>query len=245
MTVDVQTQFSTKDGERSYGRSIAELIRAGRHDLAEDRLITDLAPLGVPLAEICLETRAGSVELAGWDALRRTVARPPTGIVYTAVGLDLSAHVDPPATPEGWVEPGVEVSLYTDDAFPFSTASRDDLLAVYAAYDALRQSALPWTGAFEDIGACDVGTVGLARLNSAIVEQEPRSLHQPPPGDSPAPAAYVALRLAAWVRALRFHRAVKRSLDQQGLPRPVPVLVDSHDVRPYVNAVYFPPPTRS
>ena len=37
MTIDLQTQFSTNEGERSYGRAIAELIRAEQHDLAERR----------------------------------------------------------------------------------------------------------------------------------------------------------------------------------------------------------------
>jgi hypothetical protein len=51
MMNDLLIQFSTDAGERSYGRTVADLIRAEQHKLAEGKLITDLASLSVPLAE--------------------------------------------------------------------------------------------------------------------------------------------------------------------------------------------------
>ena len=66
---DLLIQFSTDAGERSYGRTVADLIRAEQHSLAESKLIADLTSLRVPLAELCLDTRADPIELQPWDAL--------------------------------------------------------------------------------------------------------------------------------------------------------------------------------
>ncbi len=59
---DLLIQFSTGAGERSYGRTVADLIRAEQHNLAEDKLIADLASLPVPMAELCLDTRGDPIK---------------------------------------------------------------------------------------------------------------------------------------------------------------------------------------
>src|SRR5215207_10207693 len=131
MTIDLQTQFGTNDGEKGYGGAVSDLIRAERHDLAEDTLIAGLASLRVPLAELCLETGADPVRLTNWDTLQQMIFRPMRGGgLCTAVGLDLSNYGSPPQmTPGEWVEPGVEVAFYSDAAFPFSAKSREEILA--------------------------------------------------------------------------------------------------------------------
>ncbi len=45
------------------GRTVADLIRAEQHNLAEGKLLADLASLPVPMAELCLDTRADPIEL--------------------------------------------------------------------------------------------------------------------------------------------------------------------------------------
>ena len=97
MRMELQTQFGTDDGERGYGRAVADLIRAERHDLAEDMLIAGLASLLVPLAELCLETRADHVGLTNWATLQQMIFRPMSrgGSLCTAVGLDLSNYGSP------------------------------------------------------------------------------------------------------------------------------------------------------
>ncbi len=42
---------------------VADLIRAEQHNLAEGKLLADLASLPVPMAELCLDTRADPIEL--------------------------------------------------------------------------------------------------------------------------------------------------------------------------------------
>jgi len=73
---DLLIQFSTEAGERSYGRTVADLIRAEQHNLAEEKLIADLASLPVPLAELCLDTRDDPIELQPWDMLQQLIFRP-------------------------------------------------------------------------------------------------------------------------------------------------------------------------
>jgi len=96
MAIDLHSQFSTRDSEQSYGRAIAELIRAEQHDLAEEKLMTGLASLRVPLAELCLETRADLVRLTQWDTLQQFIFRPTVRRnLCTAVGLNLSNYSAP------------------------------------------------------------------------------------------------------------------------------------------------------
>ena len=130
MTTDIQVQFGTADGEKSYVQTLADLIRAEQHDLVEDTLIAGLASLQVPLAELCLDTRADPIELQPWDALQQLVFRPSgrTGNLCTAVGMNLSIHGEPQPTADEWAEPFLEVGLYDDDdLYPFSARSHEEL----------------------------------------------------------------------------------------------------------------------
>lgn len=146
MRTDIQVQFGTDDGEKNYCQAIADLIRAEHHDLADQTLIAGLASLHVPLAELCLETRTNVVELTQWDTLQQMIFRPlDSGELCTAVGLDLSNYEKRRMTPEG-VEPSVEVKFYSDESFPFSVKSRDEILAENASVS----YSVPWHGCHED-----------------------------------------------------------------------------------------------
>ena len=237
MTTDIQVQFGTDDGEKSYVQAVADLIRAERHDLAEDTLIAGLVSLHVPLADLCLETRTNVVELTQWDTLQQMIFRPlDSGGLCTAVGLDLSNYGERRMTPEG-VEPSVEVKFYSDESFPFSVKTRDQILAENASVS----YSVPWHGCREDFATFVMDVVGLARLNRAVEpDAAQRNARQWPPTPAPAAANYVAFRLAEWLLALRYHRAVKHHLDREGLARRLPVIVGSHDVGPFLEAVYYP-----
>ena len=85
MTTDLETQFSTDDGETNYFRPIADLIRAEQHDLANERLIADLASLHVPLAELCLATQNDVIELKDWDTLQQVIFRTSKRVLCTVL----------------------------------------------------------------------------------------------------------------------------------------------------------------
>lgn len=244
MPADLQAQFGTYEGERSYGAAVADLLRAERHDLAEQKLAADLATLRVPLAELCLATPADGIELVGWEALQHTVFRPArSGGPCTAVALNLSNYADRPRTPEGWFEPTVEAPFYLDDVFPFSTSSREEILAACA------EDPTPWVGGGEELGPFyGLLVVGMARLNTAICDHSPKGhpLQAARAGSPPvpAPADYIAFVLAELFLALRHHQTVRRYLEREGLARRIPVIVGSHGMAPFVKAVYYPEPSR-
>ena len=234
---DLLIQFSTDAGERSYGRTVADLIRAEQHKLAEGKLIANLASLSVPLAELCLDTQADPIELQPWDALQQLIFRPDgrTGSLCTAVGMNLSIHGEPQPTPDESAEPFMEVGLHDDDnLYAFSARSREEILAASADYRS------PWHGGVRDF--MEMQVVGLARLHTAIQLDKSRIpvyyLGQPSSAD------YAARRLAEWLRALRYHQTVKRYLDQEGFARRLPVIVGCHDLPPFFEAVYYPSPSR-
>ena len=236
MTTDLETQFSTDDGEQNYFRPIADLIRAERHDLAKETLIADLASLRVPLAELCLETQNDIIDLKDWDTFQQMIFRQTSKrVLCTAVGLDLCCDQGGHITPEGWVEPFVEVAFYSDDHFPFSARSREEILAENAS--CTLSSPVPWHGCMADIEMVRMPVVGLARINSAVERDNTLYTRRC------APADYVAWRLAQWFRALRYHQTVKRYLDQEGLARRIPVIVGSYH-SPFLEAIYFPAPSR-
>ena len=243
MTTDIQVQFGTDDGEKDYVQAVADLIRAERHDIAEDTLIAGLASLHVPLAELCLETRTNLVELTQWDTLQQMIFRPlDSGALCTAVGLDLSNYGNQCMTPGEGVEPSVEVKFYSDESFPFSIKSRDEILAENAS-----DGAVPWHGSVDDFATFEMDVVGLARLNSAVeLDKAQRVARTWPSSPTPAPATanYVGFRLAQWLLTLRYHRAVKHHLAREGLARRLPVIVGSHDVGPFLEAVYYAAPSR-
>lgn len=238
---DLLIQFSSDEGEGSYGRTVAALIRAEQHNLAEDKLIADLTSLPVPLAELCLDTRDDPIELQPWDALQQLIFRPSgrTGSLCSAVKMNLSIHGEPQPTPDEWTEPFMEVGLCDDDdGFPFSARSREEILAASADYRS------PWHGGVRDF--LEMQVVGLARLHTAIqLDESPSAVYQH--GRSPSlltSADYAARKLAEWLRALRYHQTVKRYLDHEGFARSLPVIVGCHDLPPFFEAVYYPSPSR-
>jgi len=234
---DLLIQFSTEAGERSYGRTVADLIRAEQHNLAEEKLIADLASLPVPLAELCLDTRDDPIELQPWDMLQQLIFRPcgRRDSLGSAVGMNLSIHGEPQPTAEEWAEPFIEAGVYDDDdLYRFSARSREEILEASADYRS------PWHGGLAHF--MEMRVVGLARLHTAIQLDESRIpvYYQ----NLPSSPGYAARRLAEWLRALRYHQTVKRYLDQEGLARRIPVIVGCHGLPPYFEAVYYPSPSR-
>jgi hypothetical protein len=196
---------------------IADLLRSGAFTEAESRLVAALAEVPGPIADACLATSAESVSIPRWEGLDAELTRLAGRHDVTAVALDLSNYNDQDGDREWWdKEPCVEGTVYTDDPFPFSTSTTDEILAAGATYSA------PWTGRFADGIEWYVETRGLRRLNGELLRDEERG---------------AAARLGQWWRALRFRQAVARHVDAHGLALVVPVLVGSHDAGPWLVTV--------
>ena len=196
---------------------VAGLIRAGRFEDAERVLADELRAHPGAIATACLAVPPDGVEVIGWDALDAELTRlVRRGHPISAVGLDLSNYHDSD-TDDWWdKDPCVEVTVYSDADFPFSTSELDEVLRACETYPA------PWTGG----GLVDVdvhpGTRGLRGVNGAVLR------------DAEAGGLDGARPIGWWWQHLRFRQAVARHLAERGLALLVPVLAGSHDVGPWL-----------
>src|SRR4051794_34227519 len=96
---------------------------------AELWLTDALRSLPGVVSTACLGTPAEAVVLPGWDRLDARLTRlVERGTVVAAVGLDLSNYHDAEGADWWDKEPMVEVPVYTDESFPFSTSSTAEIL---------------------------------------------------------------------------------------------------------------------
>ncbi|MEJ2002229.1 MAG: hypothetical protein P8X77_12695, partial [Maritimibacter sp.] len=127
------------------------------------------------------------------------------------------------------MEPGLETNYFNDEYYPFSTASRLDLLGKSES------RGTPWQGNFVDIdNALEIR--GLAQLHTAIHSR----------GISPmmpmvnVPAGFADVLIGTGYLLLRFHQSLARDGQKNGLPRPMPILAGEHDFNAlYIDSVYM------
>ena len=208
--------------------ALETLLRDGFAEDAADRLeeaLLALGEMGHPIVPLCEAVAVNGIELHGWDQLAAGFTRLyRSEFPITAVGIDLSNHAEVPAgEPAG--EPYVETNFYSDKAFPFSTASRADLVAAYNGGKS------DWVGAFEDIDST-ISTVGFAALNTALMDLQNR-IHS---GEAVDGADHDAWFIASAYQAVILHLAVRDKILRSGLPRPVAVLVGSNESFPFFDA---------
>jgi hypothetical protein len=214
--------LETADGRRTADAVVAELVRAGRLAEAEAWLAERLRGQPGAVAAACLDLAAGDVEIRGWDEVNADLTwLGQRGHPVTAVGLDLSNYHDSD-TDDWWDKaPVLEVAAYDDSAYPFSTASTDELLAASAEY------AAPWTGRMLGQSSASLTLPALRRVNAAVL----RRLAERGSADA-------ATHLGWWWQHLRFRQALVRHLDEDGLALTVPVLAGSHDAGPWLVTVH-------
>lgn len=233
MTTLLQQRMATRESHRDLQREYAELLRAPDFAGLEARLRADLEDHACALADVVLATPASAVQMTGWQRLWADLVKlEREGLEITAIGINLSNYAD--CGIDAWHdrEPGLEYSAYNDKTFPFSTSSRADIQAVNPVYGP------PWLGCMsgrEDGGVLEI--TGLRRLNSALLLHD--NDHPWQPGSTDVPVETIALELGWWWQNLLFHRTVVRALDELGLPRPMPVMMGTHDVGPWVESVHL------
>ncbi|MCW3797800.1 hypothetical protein OMW55_08290 [Sphingomonas sp. BN140010] len=207
----LQLTFLEEAGERAFIEELRTLLAAGDADTAAERLTTELAGFEGALAKLCLATTAETVAIDGWDDLLPILAEwegPP----ITAMTLGLTNAPDLVFEAGATHEPELLLGLYSDEAYPFSSAAADELLA-----ECSRE--LPaWVGQEEDVEFyCQ--SAGLAELNTALIQCKHRHfLRDGRDGvEGRAPGGYVEYVLGCWLRSTRFLQAVQRAA-ASGLP---------------------------
>jgi hypothetical protein len=208
----LQLTFLEAADEAAWVATIRGLLAAGRAAEAEALLAAELAGFDGALAQLCKDTSAYLVNLSGWDDLL-PILDEWEGPPITAITLGLTNPPDLVFEIGQDYEPDLMLGLYSDDAFPFSSASRADLLAECG------QDLPAWVDAEEDV-EFHLTFTGLARLNTALINCKHRYfLRDGRDGvQGRAPGGYVEFVLASWVLATRFLQAAERAVADNCLP---------------------------
>lgn len=223
----------TIDGmsEDDFRYGVEDMLRLGLVDEASERLRLLVEPyagsMGI-LPPRFREVTAANLEISGWDRLaERLHNHDRAGRPISAIGIVLAdARVlGGPGPERGRLAPFIKTYYFTDDAYPFSDATREDLL------DGYTREGFGWQS---DYQATDAGIAikGVDDLHGAIVELEDRLLDSAtPPGDYIAAGTVGACYLAALI-----HQALRDKIRECGLPRPLCVLAACDGVYPFFDA---------
>jgi len=230
----LQVAFLEPAGERAWIEEMRELLSAGRAAEADARLTAELAGFDGALARLCKATPAADVALEGWDDLLPILAEwegPPV----TGITLGLTNPPDLVFEAGQTHQPDLLLGLYSDEAFPFSRASKAELLAE------CEQDLPGWAGAEEDVEFyCTL--CGLAELNTALIScKHRRYLRDGRDGvEGRAPGGYVEFVLGSWLLATRFLQAAERAISDGGLPAGCRLIAGSVDVNADFMAILGP-----
>jgi len=220
----LQIAFLEPEGERAWIEEMRSLLSAGRTAEADARLASDLAGFDGKLARLCKGSPASEIVLEGWDDLLPILAEWE-GPAITAITLGLTNPPDLVFEAGQTHDPDLLLGLYSDEAFPFSSTSNEDLLGECA-------KDLPgWVGAEEDVEFyCTLS--GVAELNTTLINwKHRRFLRDGRDGvEGRAPGGYVEFVLASWFLATRFLQAVEHAISSHGLPEGSRLIAGTVDV---------------
>ncbi len=237
----LQKIWADADAENAYFERIQAMVHAGDLDAASEIIEADLEAMDTPLGALCRDLSEEAVDLAGWEEIGDTITLYE-GEDITAIHVMIANEKDLVFEDKATVQhPFVEVAFYSDEQHPFSTLSKEQLLAASQDEDA------SWWGQGEDIEAY-LEINGLSNLNTALLRHKRQyyfrdEMHvmdekQGLAADT-APLLYVEFRLAGMLRAIRYHQAVKALVEGFGVRRNIPVLVGMFNMKPEMSSVYM------
>ncbi len=242
MTHPLQTIWFDADAEAEYLRQITALVHAGDLDVAADKLLEDLADITTPVGDLCRDLTEDAVEICGWEEIGDSIAQYE-GDPITAIHIMMSNEADLVFEDKSLThDPLIEVAFYSDEYLPFSTLSRDELLA-----ESLKENT-EWYGQSEDIEVY-LEVNGLGQLNTALLRHKRQyffrdQMHTLDAAQGLAadivPLPYIEFKLAAMLRAVRYHQAIKDLIDGYGLHGNIPVIVGMYNMQVEIGSVYVP-----
>jgi hypothetical protein len=237
-----QKTWIDADVEAEYLNQITAMIHAGDLDIAAEKLLEDLTDIDSPIGDICRDLTEDSVEISGWEEIGDAIAAYE-GDPITAVHILMSNEVDLAFEDKNLQHnPIIDIAFYTDEIVAFSKLNRDELLAESLGEDP------KWYGMSEDIEVY-LEINGLGPLNTALLRHKRQfyfrdQMHALDEANGLAedtvPILYIEYRLAAMLRAVRYHQAVKDLLNGYGLYGNIPVIVSMDNMRLEIGSVYMP-----
>jgi len=223
----------TIDGmdEHDFRHEVEDLLRLDQGDEALARLRVLLEPYaggGMFLPARFLDVTAADVRFTGLDKLEARLSgydRP--GYPISAIGVVLAdARVlGGPGPKHGRLAPFIKTYYFSDDAYPFTEASRDDLLDGYS------REGFGWQADYQATDAT-LRITGIDDLHGAIIELEDKLLDRAEPPEEAVRAGSIG---ACYLAAL-IHQALREAVRKQGLPRPLCVLAACDGVYPFFDA---------
>jgi hypothetical protein len=217
--------------EEDFRRSIENRLREGRPSAAIERLRPLLAPFAGPggvLPERFLTVEPADLVLTGWERLEEAIAacdQPENPITALTIAFGWPGDEAPEPDDNGNLRPHLETSYFSDNAFPFSQSTREDLLEGYSFYGC------SWSGDCEAIDTT-LTLEGIDDLCGALALLEARLLASEEPDEDGIRAG----SLGACLLSALLVQAVNDHLSRQKLPRPLCVMVGSNGVYPYFDA---------
>ena len=230
-------EIVTIDGmvEHDFRLSIEDMLRLNQVDEAIERLrgllegcVGDGQGGEGVLPPRFLQVTADYIEIGGWNRLADRLcdhdrARHP----ISAIGVTLADYraLGGPGIRDGRLAPFIKTFYFNDDGYPFSEATRSDLLDGYS------RDGFEWQGDYQATDAT-LSVRGIDDLYGAIVELEDRLLASPDPGEAEIRAGTIG---ACYVAAL-IHQALRDTIRRKGLPRPLCVFSACDGVYPFFDA---------
>ena len=226
-------EIITIDGmvEHDFRHSIEDMLRLDQVDEAIARLRDLVATCCGPhevLPPRFLEVTSADIEIGGWHRLAdRVLDHDRPGHPISAIGVTLAdaRALGGPGPSRGRLAPFIKTFYFSDDAYPFSDATRDDLLDGYS------RDGFEWQGDYQATDAT-LSIKGIDDLYGAIVELEDRLLARPNPSAEEIGAGTIG---ACYLAAL-IHQALRETIRKKGLPRPLCLLAACDGVYPFFDA---------
>ncbi len=226
-------EIITVDGmaEHDFRHSVEDMLRLDQIDEAVERLralLDSCAGFGKVLPPSFLEVSSSDLEFVGWHRIAARVLdhdRPGRPISAIGVTLANSRALGGPGPSRGRLEPFIKTFYFSDEAFPFSNATRDDLLDGYS------RDGFEWQGDYQATDAT-LSIRGLDQLYGAIVELEDRLFASANPDESEIRAGTIG---SCYLAAL-IHQSLRDTIRKKGLPRPLCVLTACDGVYPFFDA---------
>lgn len=223
----------TIDGmtENDFRHSIEDMLRLDQVDEAVARLRDLLAAsgaVGTVLPARFLDVTAQDLEIGGWQRLDdRLLDHDRPNFPITAIGVTLAdaTTLGGPGPSEGKLAPFIKTFYFSDEAYPFKEATRDDLLDGYS------RDGFELQGDYRATDAT-LSVKGIDDLYGAIVELETRLFDTP----EPDPDEIRAGAIGSCLLAALIHQALRDTIRARGLPRTLCVFAACDGVYPFFDA---------
>jgi len=210
--------------EMSYA-DVYALIRQKRFDEAKAKYIAVLESMEIDLFSGALNINITTPHDNLLECMSEIASKVENPEKIRAVGFDLSAHAIY-NDQNGRLNQGIEVSLYSDDAYHFATASDAELTMQCEA------PASEWQGAFMDIASCGLDGLGSIVQQFADHNQKQNNLQgiiEQENGIAIVDPVAIGRHVAKLLVAIEYHRYMADFVAEVEVPSEMIFIIGEHD----------------